>query len=266
MKKVIDTEYRKYSLSNVEADVHWLHKSIEKDGFRPDIIIGVCRGGWIPARLLCDKFAHFEEVKKEDGTSGVHVRYPHLFNIGMRRYSTVKGGSEITWYQELGENAKKEIKGKKVLIVDDIIDGGASILAVAKRVKEAEPSKLGVVVLGIKENPYVVLKESMSEEEKKREIAEATKERNEIMQELEKVTVGNIFIKDHIQGDNVWALYPWENQEIRLEIYRRYGKEAFEQTLPVESLTSSMMADSMYKELPNFEKLDEYVKRKNKEK
>lgn len=262
MKKVIDTEYRKYSLSSVEADVHWLHKLLVDEKFKPDIIVGVCRGGWIPARLLCDKFAHFEAVQDDKGDWGVHVRYPHLFNVGMRRYAVLKGGSDIVWYQKLEGTARDEVKGKRVLIVDDVIDGGASILAVAKDIASAEPGEMGVAALDIKETPYVVLDDSMSEEEKETRIQEEVTARKNVMDELEQITSGKIFIKNTVQGDNVWILYPWENQEVRLEIYRRYGKEAFEKTLPVESLTSSMMSEALYTELPNFEDCNKKIKEK----
>jgi len=95
-------------------DWEYIHKSclvvarkIKDDGFRPDIIIALSRGGFVPARDLCDslmvkdlvsiKVDHWGVTASKDGKAS--IRYP--IDI--------------------------DLTGKNVLIVDDITDTGESM-------------------------------------------------------------------------------------------------------------------------------------------
>jgi len=94
-------------------------EEIKAAGFQPDIIIGVARGGWFLARVLCDFF-----LLKD------------LFSLKMEHWgitATITGDAEMKY--GLDEEAKRRLKGKKVLIADDVTDTGESIDLVVEYVK-----------------------------------------------------------------------------------------------------------------------------------
>ena len=94
-------------------------EEIKAAGFQPDIIIGVARGGWFLARVLCDFF-----LLKD------------LFSLKMEHWgitATITGDAEMKY--GLDEEAKRRLKGKKVLIADDVTDTGESIDLVIEYVK-----------------------------------------------------------------------------------------------------------------------------------
>jgi uncharacterized protein len=81
------------------------------DGYRPEVIVGISRGGLVPARIMADIL----------GVKSILV-------LGISFYNGVGKRAEApTIYQEL----TMDLTGKRVLLVDDIADSGRS-LAVAK--------------------------------------------------------------------------------------------------------------------------------------
>ncbi len=79
--------------------------------FRPDVIVGISRGGLVPARVLSDIMGV--------GTVGI---------LGIVFY---KGVGKTARFPEITQELTMDLAGKKVLIVDDVADSGRS-LAVAK--------------------------------------------------------------------------------------------------------------------------------------
>ncbi len=97
---------------------------IKAAGFMPDVIIGVARGGWYLARILCD----FLLVKD-------------LFSLKMEHWgmtATVTGRAELKY--GLDSDAKHKLKGKRVLIADDVTDTGESIKLVLEYIRALEPA------------------------------------------------------------------------------------------------------------------------------
>ena len=96
---------------------------IKAAGFMPEVIIGVARGGWYLARVLCDFFM----VKD-------------LFSLKMEHWgvtATVTGAAELKF--GLDREAQKKLKGKRVLIADDVTDTGDSIKFALEYVSAFEP-------------------------------------------------------------------------------------------------------------------------------
>jgi uncharacterized protein len=104
---------------------------IRSSGYRPDVVIAIGRGGYIPARILCDlltlsrltsvKVEHWgTPAEKEDQAV---IRYPLC----------------------------TEIRGERVLIVDDVTDTGDSMRIVLGYVKGLGPSEVRTAVLQHKE-------------------------------------------------------------------------------------------------------------------
>jgi hypothetical protein len=94
-----------------------LARKILGSGFAPDVIVGVSRGGWIPARVLCDLLSA-----------------PLLANIGVEHYAGVgKAGCSSRLTQPLSAG----VFDKKVLLVDEVADTGETLkLAKEQVVKE----------------------------------------------------------------------------------------------------------------------------------
>ncbi len=102
-------------------------QKVNRAGYKPDLIIGLARGGWILARILCDlvgvkdlvslKVEHWGVTATPDGKA--KLKYP--FNI--------------------------DLTGKRVLIVDDITDTGESMSLAVDYIKSLNPSEIKTATL-----------------------------------------------------------------------------------------------------------------------
>jgi len=90
--------------------------AIRSSGFKTDLIVGVSRGGWAPARVLSD-------LLENTRTASMKVE----FYVGLGKTS-----SRPVVTQPVGENAF----GKNVLIVDDVADTGESLQVAIDHVAE----------------------------------------------------------------------------------------------------------------------------------
>jgi len=100
---------------------------ILRSGFVPDVIVGVSRGGWIPARVLCDMLSA-----------------PVLANIGVEFYNDIgKPGRRPRLTQPLSAS----VSGKKVLLVDEVADTGESLKLAKKQVIKEGAKKVRTAVM-----------------------------------------------------------------------------------------------------------------------
>ncbi|MEM4704503.1 MAG: phosphoribosyltransferase, partial [Candidatus Bathyarchaeia archaeon] len=95
---------------------------IRRDKFKPDIIVGVCRGGWPPARVLSDLLgnANLANVKAE-------------FYLGV---AETKGEPTLT------QPVSVKVADKKVLLVDEVADTGKSLRLVQQHIAQQGASQL----------------------------------------------------------------------------------------------------------------------------
>ena len=96
-----------------------ISEEIKDVGFKPDVIVGIARGGWYLARVLCDFF-----LLKD------------LLSLKMEHWgvtATITGTAEMKY--GLDDAARNKLKGMCVLIADDITDTGDSIKLVAEYVQ-----------------------------------------------------------------------------------------------------------------------------------
>jgi len=94
-----------------------LARKILRSGFVPEVIVGVSRGGWIPARVLCDLLS-----------ASV------LANVGIEFYT---GIGETKRRPRLTQPLSTDVSGKKVLVGDEVADTGQTLkLAKEHVVKE----------------------------------------------------------------------------------------------------------------------------------
>jgi len=107
---VVETSNPKYEAPGWDAIYQMLldlAQQIRKDQYKPEIIVGVSRGGWPPARVMSDL-----------------LQNPNLANL------------KVEFYRDIGVRNKKpritqpvtmEVVGKRVLVVDDVSDTGHSL-------------------------------------------------------------------------------------------------------------------------------------------
>lgn len=120
----------KYSWDEVYMLCKELARKIKDSKFKPDVIVAIARGGWIPARILAD-FLFIKELYS--------VKAEHWGIV-----ATVTGKARIT------QPLTVDLKGKKVLIVDDVADTGETIEIVAKHVKEKGAKEVKTAVIDFK--------------------------------------------------------------------------------------------------------------------
>jgi hypoxanthine phosphoribosyltransferase len=116
---------------------------IRKTSFKPDMIVGVSRGGWPPARVLSDLL---------DIPNLVNVRAEFYLNV-----AETKGEPTLT--QPISTN----ITNKKVLIVDEVADTGKSLELVKKHAQEQDAEEVRIATVYYK--PWSVVKPDYYEKE-----------------------------------------------------------------------------------------------------
>ncbi len=103
---------------------------INGDNFQPDVIVAIARGGYVPARILCD----FLDVK-----TLASIRIEHYLH-----------GSSKQKMARLTDPLGIDIKGKNVLLVDDVNDTGDTLELAVHHLKEFLPKDVRVAVLNQK--------------------------------------------------------------------------------------------------------------------
>jgi hypothetical protein len=104
-----------------------LADKIRKAGFKPDVIVGISRGGWPPARIMSDLLEN-----------------PKLANVTAEFYVGVaetKGKPVIT------QPVSIPVRTNKVLVVDDVADTGESLRLVRAHLSEQGASEVKIATI-----------------------------------------------------------------------------------------------------------------------
>ena len=102
-------------------------RKVLRSGYAPDVIVGVSRGGWIPARVLCDLLS-----------------VPSLANIGVEFYTTI---GKTKRQPKLTQPLSATVSGKKVLLVDEIADTGESLKLAKQQVMKEGAKEIRCVTM-----------------------------------------------------------------------------------------------------------------------
>lgn len=92
-----------------------LSERIVNSGYVPDVIVGIARGGWIPARILSDVLY---------ASTLQNIRIEYYTDVGAK-------GKEPKITQPLTESMEK----KNILLVDEVADTGDTLQHAIKHVK-----------------------------------------------------------------------------------------------------------------------------------
>ncbi len=113
-----------------------LADKIVENGFKPDVIVGVSRGGWPPARVLSDLLDN-----------------PNLANVRAEFYL---GVAETKGEPVLTQPVSVSVAGKRVLIVDEVADTGKSLRLVREHIVEQGACEVKIATVYYK--PWSVVK------------------------------------------------------------------------------------------------------------
>ena len=104
-----------------------LANAVQKSGFKPDIIVGISRGGWIPARIISDL-----------------LEIPKLANIAVEFYV---GVAKTKLKPVITQPVSVLVENKKVLIVDDLADTGKSLSLVNSHLMAKGASEIKIATI-----------------------------------------------------------------------------------------------------------------------
>ena len=104
-----------------------LHRRIIDDAFRPEVIVAVARGGYMPGRLLADFFGLMTLTA---------IRIEHYRSLEKRRRAIVR------------DPLTADIDGRRVLLVDDVSDSGDTFGEALSHLRQrGRPAELRTAVI-----------------------------------------------------------------------------------------------------------------------
>ena len=106
-----------------------LASTIKRDGYMPDLIIAISRGGLVPARIVADFMLQRELICLRAEHWGVGEKLPERVKI---------------------TGSTPELTSKKILVVDDVADSGDTLQEITKHLKERGASLVKAAVLHYK--------------------------------------------------------------------------------------------------------------------
>lgn len=118
---------RVITVEEVVAGADRLARIVRASGYQPDTVIAVARGGFMPARFVCDflGLSRLMTVKVQHYAAGAHA--------GAEARVTVPLGSAI--------------EGEHVLVVDDVNDSGKTLQALRPYLDDLGPASVRTAVL-----------------------------------------------------------------------------------------------------------------------
>ena len=115
------------SWKKVYALARRLAVMVKESGFVPDLIVAIARGGYVPARILCD-----------------YLDVTRLTSIQVRHYEAGAGRKKSA---SLAAPLAGDIHGLRVLLVDDVNDSGETLTLAVAHIRSLGPAGIRVAVL-----------------------------------------------------------------------------------------------------------------------
>ncbi len=107
-----------------------LAEKVRDSGYEPQVIVGVSRGGWPPARIMSDL-----------------LQNSNLANIKVEFYKDIGVRTEKP---RITQPVTSDVTGKRVLVVDDVSDTGHSLRVVVNHLRRKGVRDIKVCTLYLK--------------------------------------------------------------------------------------------------------------------
>jgi hypothetical protein len=153
VKRPLTEHYLSLDFNKIWLLTYKLYRQLKESSYQIEVLVGITRGGYVITRILSDLLAITEVV-----TVGV------AFYKGINQ---TKSAPQIT--QELAY----DIRGKRILVVDDVADTGKSLKEVTNYLSVEQPSGMKIATLHYK--PQSIYKPDF-----------------------------------YVQETTAWIIYPWE--------------------------------------------------------
>lgn len=167
-------EVRRRFISPSMEDIFHLSAQIAKQlyekGLEFDIIVGISRGGLLPARLLADFMGIYR-----------------LAFVRARLYDDkFEKGSQL----KIAGPTRRDVTGRRVLLVDDVADSGETLQGVIDRIQDLGAAEVHSAVLYKK--PWNRAK-----------------------------------VDEWVEETDAWIIFPWERVEVMEKLVLTHGDDAF---------------------------------------
>lgn len=107
--------------------VRKLAQAIRAADYQPDVVVAIARGGFVPARILCDLLDIYELTS---------MRVVH-YHAGMQKARSAR----------VTEPVRGNIRNQRVLLVDDVTDTGDTLQVALEHVRAQSPTSVKVALL-----------------------------------------------------------------------------------------------------------------------
>ncbi|MDQ1251297.1 MAG: uncharacterized protein QG646_370 [Euryarchaeota archaeon] len=164
-----------------------ISKEIKNSGYEPDVIIALARGGWFAGRVLCD-FLGLDDLSS--------LKIEHYIGA-----AAIYSGEPYIRYPLSDE----VIEGKRVLIVDDIVDTGESMLSAKAYVEGRNPTEV----------------------------------RTASLQHLRSSKIDPDYVGERLE-DWAWIVYPWNFMEDMISILTKCIRKDAQKLWSLEDLKHSL--------------------------
>ncbi len=118
---------RAISLDEVVAGADRLARMLRASDYQPDTVIAVARGGFMPARFVCD-----------------FLGVSHLMSVKVQHYAA---GARAEEQARVTVPLGGPVEGERVLVVDDVNDSGDTLEAMARYLEDMRPAAVRTAVL-----------------------------------------------------------------------------------------------------------------------
>ncbi len=135
--------------------------------YKADWLVGISRGGLVPVRLLSDRL--------------------DISNVSIVRIEFYKTIGETRDFPRVTQPLQVDVKGKRVLLVDDVADTGRSLAVAKEHVKRAGAKEVKIAALHYK--PKSMVRPDF-----------------------------------YISTTEAWIIYPWEVEETKRELKKSGSK------------------------------------------
>lgn len=105
----------------------WLAQAVRESGYQPDIVVAIGRGGYVPARVVCDYLLH------EMLTS---IKIEHWGEAALEKTETI-----------IRFPLAVDVAGARLLVVDDVTDTGDTLTAAVSYLRDCRAAEVRTAVL-----------------------------------------------------------------------------------------------------------------------